>query len=566
MTIEEIKKAIATPSREIAYMREHHVWLSTHFHEGTPSKDSKHLKGLKDFLLHYVCDSDDKNQKYIRLAKLLEFSQPLASMELVSDIKKELKKALSARDKIVSANLKENAETEGFDEFRKKYVKDTEFMAYRFFDILFERPHNFIVTDIKEKNGKTVHYYHEVDINDVHAFSSHQDGTLEHILFSTRPYGIGEDNENSYYALFTKDVREIYVSEKGNLSLFLSTTHKLGFCPAKKVSEQSFFSGVLSDLNWYVLWKMFIEYAESYASFPIYWVLQEMQDYMSYEKFSQSLPEHIAADQEASSHKWAEQNKDGKSSMVYPGEVFTVSAPRQGENFTEPVGKVGADVQALKYINEKQQQRKDAIFAAMVGYSGESRDREAKNREQVVSELESRKERLLQVAKAMAGMHRFILDSMCLEAFPGPYHSSVVNYGSNFYILNENELITLYAAYKETGVTSELENILSEILEYRYSHDKVKMKVEMLKNDLCPAYLMSFDEAVKMAEMGVLSAQDLFIKLNFADLVKRFERENGNLQGLVVQGDTASQYEAVIKEFKLYYQESISTPLEGQQT
>ena len=75
---------------------------------------------------------------------------------------------------------------------------------------------------------------------------------------------------------------------------------------------------------------------------------------------------------------------------------------------------------------------------------------------------------------------------------------------------------------------NELE-ISNQIIETEYRHNPLMMQRMMTLQELEPYRHMSRNEVVELADKGIIDRTDMLVKLNFASLVRRFERENINV-------------------------------------
>ena len=105
-----------------------------------------------------------------------------------------------------------------------------------------------------------------------------------------------------------------------------------------------------------------------------------------------------------------------------------------------------------------------------------------------------------------------------------------INYGTEFYLYDVSELRERYAKARENGASeAELDALQAQIIETEYRHNPLMMQRMITLSALEPYSHMSREEVVELADKGIISREDMLVKLNFASLVKRFERENINV-------------------------------------
>ena len=108
--------------------------------------------------------------------------------------------------------------------------------------------------------------------------------------------------------------------------------------------------------------------------------------------------------------------------------------------------------------------------------------------------------------------------------------SAKVNYGTEFYIYDVNELREQYKTAKESGASeSELDALHNKIIETEYRNNPTELQRMLVLSELEPYRHLTRDEVLNLFGRGIVSETDMRIKLNFSNFVRRFERENTNL-------------------------------------
>ena len=79
--------------------------------------------------------------------------------------------------------------------------------------------------------------------------------------------------------------------------------------------------------------------------------------------------------------------------------------------------------------------------------------------------------------------------------------------------------------------------------------------------DVEPYRHMSREEVVMMAEKGAISRKDMLVKVNFADYIRRFERENMNIIEFAANTDYARKIEAIRERLEEYARENTDNML-----
>ena len=183
--------------------------------------------------------------------------------------------------------------------------------------------------------------------------------------------------------------------------------------------------------------------------------------------------------------------------------------------------------------------------------------REAVNEQQIKANFESQSTVLKRVKKGFEGAQQFVDETCCRLRYGKAFLSASVNYGTEFYLFTSDELRKRYKDAKDAGMSeADLDALLQQIIETEYRHNPQQMQRMIIMADLEPYRHLTRDEVQALYEKGIVTKEDFIIKLNFADYVRRFERENMNI---IEFGDTLDYQKKIdiIKErFKEYAAEN----------
>ena len=84
------------------------------------------------------------------------------------------------------------------------------------------------------------------------------------------------------------------------------------------------------------------------------------------------------------------------------------------------------------------------------------------------------------------------------------------------------------------------------LIETKYKNNPKKAKAMKIASDLEPSPFDTRDEVAAKFASGMISREDYYIKLNFIDLITRFENENGSLATFGME----LRYDVKIKRIK----------------
>ena len=93
---------------------------------------------------------------------------------------------------------------------------------------------------------------------------------------------------------------------------------------------------------------------------------------------------------------------------------------------------------------------------------------------------------------------------------------------------------------------ADLDALYQQIIETEYRHNPQQMQRMIILGDLEPYRHLTRNEVQALYDKQLVSIEELLVKLNFADFIRRFERENMNI---ITFGETID-YDAKIQTIK----------------
>ena len=108
---------------------------------------------------------------------------------------------------------------------------------------------------------------------------------------------------------------------------------------------------------------------------------------------------------------------------------------------------------------------------------------------------------------------------------------------------------------------ADLDALLTQVIETEYRHNPQQMQRMVILSDLEPYRHLTRNEVAGLYDKGIVSREEYLVKLNFADFVRRFERENMNI---IEFGDTIDYDKkiGIIKERMMEYAKEIAPGME----
>ena len=123
--------------------------------------------------------------------------------------------------------------------------------------------------------------------------------------------------------------------------------------------------------------------------------------------------------------------------------------------------------------------------------------------------------------------------------------------------MTTEELRERYKSAKEAGASeAELDALHDKILETEFRNNPVMQQRMLILADVEPYRHMSRDEVVAMTNVGAIPREDMLLKVNFADYIRRFERENMNIIEFAANIDYARKVDAIRERLREYAREN----------
>ena len=382
-------------------------------------------------------------------------------------------------------------------------------------------------------------YFYWLPIRDVIDFKANPTtGQMEYIIFR---------QDEDKIAVFDDESRRVFKAKDNQVGeLLMEAKHDLGYCPArffwndpmsldKPDIKQSPVTKELDRLDWYLFFTISKRNLDTYGAYPIYWGYQQDCDFHNdececdggflkdrkgnwmYDNNGLLMPCPVCS----------QKRLTGAGSFV----EIPVPDPNAGQpDLSNPVGMLSVDRSSLDYNKAEEKDLRLAIITAIVGQAEEITQREAFNEQQVKAGFESQSTVLQRVKKGFEEAQKWVDDTIAKERYGTAFVSSSINYGTEFYLFSADELRARYKTAKESGASeADLDALQQQIIETEYRHNPQQMQRMIILGDLEPYRHLTRAEVQGLYDKNLITIEELLIKLNFADFIRRFERENMNI-------------------------------------
>ena len=211
------------------------------------------------------------------------------------------------------------------------------------------------------------------------------------------------------------------------------------------------------------------------------------------------------------------------------------------------------DRTSLDYNVEEEKRLRENIITAVVGQNEEVTQREAFNEQQVKAAFESQSTVLNRVKKGFEAAQQFVDETVCRLRYGNMFVSAKVNYGTEFYLYDVSELRNRYKSAKESGASeAELDALQNQIIETEYRNNPTQLQRMLILAELEPYRHLTRDEVLDLYGRNLIPENELRIKLNFANFVRRFERENTNILEFGTQIPFDQKISVITSKFNEY--------------
>ena len=397
-----------------------------------------------------------------------------------------------------------------------------------------------LVVDLPEEQQgeKPEPYFYWLPIYDVIAFKAHRNCVMEWIAFKQDDDKIAVIDDE-YYRLFRSKSWEVG-------ELLMEKPHGLGYTPARffwseplSVSmpdvKASPLTKELTRLDWWLFYHISKKHLDLFGSYPIYSGYEQTCDFTNTETGDYCDGGYLKDKQGRYIFDRAGVllpcPKCGSKRIVGAGSFVEIPVPVEGQpDMRNPVQILSVDRSSLDYNVEEEKRLREEIITAVCGQAEEITQRDAFNEQQVRAAFESQTTVLSRVKKGFEAAQLFVDETCCRLRYADGFIAASINYGTEFYLYDANELRERYSKARENGASeAELDALQTQIIETEYRHNPLMMQRMITLAELEPYRHMSREEVINLADKGIIDRVDMMVKLNFANLVRRFERENINV-------------------------------------
>lgn len=499
------------------------------------------------------------------------FRYPVKTNEVTGVCFDKLSRIFDGRNPAFNYQFMNSEQRDDWENYRQNKLKEPEIWSTRGWGYFKTEINSVLIVDLPYSqmynDNYPEPYFYWLPIEHVITYDVDKaTGIMRFIIFR---------QDNGRIAVIDDERYRLFREEKGNIGeLLIDNPHDLGYCPARFFWDEplslrepdvkaSPLTNELDSLDWFLFYHLSKKNLDMYASYPIYSGYEQSCDFTNSENgdycdggFLKNKEGYYKFDQAGLLMRCP---KCGDKRIVGVGSYVEIPIPDGDKqpDLRNPVQILSVDRNSLDYnVNEEERLRTN-IITAVVGTNEEITTRDALNEQQIKANFESQSTILNRVKKGFESAQKFVDETICRLRYGNLFVSAKINYGTEFYLSNANELRERYKIAKESGASeAELDALQNQIIETEYRHDPTQMQRMIILAELEPYRHLTRAEVMNLYEKQLISDTELRVKLNFANFVRRFERENTNIIEFGSQIPLSEKINIITKKFKDYASEN----------
>lgn len=538
LDLNQIKQILEKPAKKQTIQRAVNMQRRLRFHTETSVAVSD-ISLQASMFLDWVKTLLPKDKFNIFL-QLFRF--PLPTSAVVEDVYKELERVFHSRNSSFSYQFTDSALAEDWARYKKNVLDEPDVWQKEGWRKMQVSSNSVLVVDLppEQSGSRPEPYFYWLEIDSVidYKLVGGDTNRFEWIVF--------KQDDNKIAVFDDSYIRVFAVDEKGKIQSVISeASHDLGYCPARffwsdyvdennKDLKKSPITKELSNLDWYLFFATSKRHLDLYAPYPIYSAYEsecgfengETGDYCDGGFLRNSTGEFkMLRDGTVEKCPCCSEKR-----LVGPGSFLEVPIPNHAEGMADmrnPVQITVIDKESLTYNVKECERLKNEIITSIVGSGGTVSEKEAINETQVSANFESKTSVLNALKTNFESAQKFVEDTVCKLRYGSAYIGSSINWGTEFYVFTVQELYTKYREAKAAGISNaELSAIAQQITEVEYRNDPIVLQRMLILKQLEPYPHMTLNEVMTAFSKGLLDPDAVKVKMNFSNLVDRFEREN----------------------------------------
>ena len=504
------------------------------------------------------------------------FRYPIKTNEITAVCFDKLSRIFDGRNPAFNYQFVNAAQKDDWEQYRQTKLNEPAVWSTKGWEFFKSEINSVLIVDVarEQTTEKPEPYFYWLPINDVITYKADPTtGVMDFIVFRRRDEIVVLDDASYRVWDDQKHTGQINGEPK------VEAPHDLGYCPARFFWNEAIsledpdvkaspLSGELESLDWFEFFHISKRQLDLFGAYPILSGYEQSCDFSNAENgdycdggFLRDKQGRYRLDMAGLLLRCP---KCGNKRIIGAGSFVEIPVPNEAENqpdLRNPVQLLTVDRDALDYNVDEQKRLREEIITAVVGQDEIVTNRDAFNEQQVQANFESVTTVLNRVKRGFEDAQTWVDETVCRLRYGNYFLSARINYGTEFYLYSPDELRQRYKAAKDAGMSeSELDLLNNQILETEYRNDPTQLRRMQLLAELEPFRHLSRQEVSELYDKNLVSVEDLRIKLNFPNFVRRFERENTNILDFGAEIPYKRKIEIITGEFRKYAAEQNPNP------
>ena len=571
----KIRKKIAENKRSATLSRAklHQMRIKFHTVKRVTSFNSPYISiPLTQFLA--MVENILPHDKFVLFKAL--FRYPIKTNEITEICFDKLSRIFDGRNPAFNYQFINSAQRDDWEQYRLEKLHEPDVWSTKGWEFFKSEINSVLIVDVprEQKTELPEPYFYWLPIDDVITYKADPTtGEMDYIVFRRRDKIVVLDDET--YRVWDDSKHTGMINGEPEVE----TPHDLGYCPARFFWNEpisldepdvkaSPISAELESLDWFEFFHISKRQLDLMGAYPILSGYEQSCDFTNAENgdycdggFLRDKQGHYRLDMAGLLLRCP---KCGNKRIVGAGSFVEIPVPSAEENqpdLRNPVQLLTVDKAALDYNVEEEKRLRDDIITAVVGQEEIITNRDAFNEQQVRANFENVTTVLRRITRGFEAAQEWVDSTICRLRYGRYFISAKISYGTEFYLYSTDELRKQYQSAKETGAPeSELDMMQNRILETEYRNDPMQLRRMLILAELEPLRHLSRQEVTNLFDKNLVTEQDLRIKLNFPNFVRRFERENTNIVDFGDAIPYQKKIDTIMAEFRRYADEQKPEP------
>lgn len=534
---EEIIKRIREPRNKAAISRAIYHQNRIRFH--AEKMLTPHITQPVTDFLDYVSNLIPADK--FKVFKTL-FRYPVKTNEITGVCFDKLSRIFDGRNPAYNYQFVNSEQREDWEYYRQNVLREPEVWSTKGWEYFKTEINSVLIVDLSSEmsEGLPEPYFYWLPIEHVITYKQNRaTGIMDWIIFR---------QDDDKIAVIDDERYRVFRQDNDNIGeLLVDNPHDLGYCPARFFWSEplslrepdvkaSPLTSELEALDWYLFYHLSKRNLDMYGSYPIYSGYEQSCDFTNSENgdycdggFLKNKQGFYRLDQAGLLMRCP---KCGDKRIVGVGSFVEIPIPDGDKqpDLRNPVQMLTVDRDSLDYNVGEEERLRNNIITSVVGTNEEITTRDALNEQQIKANFESQSTILKRVKKGFEDAQQFVDETVCRLRYGDMFVSAKINYGTEFYLVDSTQLRERYKVAKESGASeAELDSLQNQIIQTEYRHDQTQLQRMLILAELEPYRHLTIDEVMKLQEKQLISDDELRVKLNFANYIRRFERENTNI-------------------------------------